>query len=55
MAKWVLEIELEEQEATYWEAPALAKRVREYLIWHKIAGEAFCELGKVTARKEGQE
>ena len=51
MANWVIEIELEEQEGTYWEAPALAKRVREYLIWHKIADEAFCELKKVTARE----
>ena len=51
MTKWVLEIELDETEASEWEAQALAKRVREYLIWHKIAQEAFCELGEVTATK----
>ena len=51
MTKWVLEIELDETDASDWEAQALAKRVREYLIWHKIAQEAFCELEKVTARK----
>jgi hypothetical protein len=55
MAKWVLEVELDETGASDWDTAALAKRVREYLIWHKIAGEAFCELGKVTARKVGEE
>jgi hypothetical protein len=51
MTKWTLEIELNEQQGVGWEAPALERRVREYLIWHKIADEAFCELGKVTARE----
>lgn len=51
MTRWVLEIELDETGASDWEAAALAKRVREYLIWHKIAQEAFCELGEVTAKK----
>lgn len=55
MSKWMLEIELDETGASDWEAQALAKRVREYLIWHKIADEAFCELGKITARKVGEE
>jgi hypothetical protein len=55
VTRWVLEIELDETGASEWEAQALAKRVREYLIWHKIAQEAFCELGKVTARKVGEE
>lgn len=31
-----------------WGEKELAKRLKEYLIWHNIAGEAFCNLVKVN-------
>jgi hypothetical protein len=53
MSRLVVEIELIDGEE-FWrngEMEELADRVRTHLIWHGIAKEAFCELGKITARK----
>ena len=30
-----------------WDEKELVKRLKEYLIWHNIAGQAFCNLVKV--------
>jgi hypothetical protein len=53
----ILEVELLDDEGT-WTAedmPDLAERVRKQLRWHGVAQEAFCGLGKITARKVGEE
>jgi hypothetical protein len=57
MNRIILEVELLDDDGT-WTAedmPDLAERVRKQLRWHGVAQEAFCGLGKITARKVGEE
>jgi hypothetical protein len=53
----VVEVELLDSNATWQddEMENLAERIRQTLTWHGIAQQEFCELGKITARKEATE
>ena len=53
MSRVIVEIELIDGEE-FWqngEMSELAERILKNMRWHGIAREAFCELGKITARK----